>query len=121
MKKGSPKPNGNAGRRNLSVSERVEWDRRRFVKLISALGAACTAVPYLNITSVLAQTPPPAPTPRQQQAALRVTKEMLRAAEQLLGIELTVAQKQMALQNVNTNLERYETLRQIDVPLDTEP
>jgi Asp-tRNA(Asn)/Glu-tRNA(Gln) amidotransferase A subunit family amidase len=46
---------------------------------------------------------------------------MLRGAEQLFGIELTDAQKQMALRNVNSNLERYETLRQINVPLDTEP
>lgn len=46
---------------------------------------------------------------------------MLRGAEQLFGIELTEAQKQMALQNANTNLERYETLRKIEVPLDTEP
>jgi Asp-tRNA(Asn)/Glu-tRNA(Gln) amidotransferase A subunit family amidase len=46
---------------------------------------------------------------------------MMRGAEQLFGIELTDAHKQMALQNVNTNLERYETLRQIPIPLDTEP
>ena len=41
---------------------------------------------------------------------------MMRGAEQLFGLELTDAHKQMALQNVNTNLERYETLRQIQVP-----
>lgn len=123
MKKGSQKPNGNAGRRNSSVSERKGWDRRTFVKLIPALGAASSAVPYLNTTPVFAQTPAPsaAATPQQQQAAPRITKEMLRAAEQLFGIELTDAQKEMALQNVNTNLERYETLSKIDVPLDTEP
>jgi Asp-tRNA(Asn)/Glu-tRNA(Gln) amidotransferase A subunit family amidase len=46
---------------------------------------------------------------------------MLRGAEQLFGIELTDEHKQMALQNVNTNLERYEQLRKIDIPLDTEP
>ena len=46
---------------------------------------------------------------------------MLRGAEQLFGIELTEAHELMALPNVNTNLERYETLRKIDVPLDTEP
>ena len=120
MKKGSQKPNGNAGRRNSSASECKGWDRRSFVKLFPALGAASTAVSYLNTTSALAQTPAPSPSPAPQ-AALRVTKEMLRAAEQLFGIELTDAQKQMALQNVNTNLERYETLRKIDVPLDTEP
>ena len=46
---------------------------------------------------------------------------MLRNAEKLIGIELSEAQEAMALRNVDTNLERYETLRQIDVPLDTEP
>lgn len=46
---------------------------------------------------------------------------MLRGAEQLIGIELTDAHKQMALGNANNNLERYETLRKIDIPLDTEP
>ena len=46
---------------------------------------------------------------------------MLRGAEQLIGLELTDAHKQMALQNANTNLESYETLRKIEVPLDTEP
>jgi len=45
----------------------------------------------------------------------------MHGAEQLFGIELTDAHKQLALQSVNTNLERYETLRKIDVPLDTEP
>ena len=46
---------------------------------------------------------------------------MLRGAEQVFGIELTDEHKQMALSNVNTNLERYEQLRKIDIPLDTEP
>lgn len=101
-------------------------DRRTFVKLVPALGVAAGTFPHLTARS-LAQTPtptPPAlpsPSPSPTPAPLRVTKEMLRGAEQLFGIELTDAQKQMALQNVNTNLERYETLRKIDVPLDTEP
>ena len=46
---------------------------------------------------------------------------MLKQAEKLIGIELTDAQEAMALQNVSTNLDRYETLRKIDVPPDTEP
>jgi Asp-tRNA(Asn)/Glu-tRNA(Gln) amidotransferase A subunit family amidase len=46
---------------------------------------------------------------------------MLRQAEQLIGIELTDAQEAMALPNANINLERYETLRKIQIPLDTEP
>ena len=98
-------------------------NRRTFVKLIPALGAATVVVPHLQIVSALAQTPSPTPmaSPSPSPTPLRVTKEMLRGAEQLFGIELTDAQKQMALQNVNSNLDRYETLRKINVPLDTEP
>ncbi|HKR59286.1 MAG TPA: amidase, partial [Pyrinomonadaceae bacterium] len=103
-------------------------NRRTFVKLVPALGVAAATIPHLSDAS-LAQTPTPTPTPTASPlpsptptpAPLRVTKEMMRGAEQLFGIELTDAHKQMALQNVNTNLERYETLRQIEVPLDTEP
>ena len=42
-------------------------------------------------------------------------------AEKLIGIELTDAQEAMALGGVNRNLDSYETVRKIDVPLDTEP
>ena len=99
-----------------------DFDRRTFVRLISAISAAAVAVPHLITAETLAQTPSPTPSPSPSPTpALRVNKDMLRAAEQLFGIELTDAQRQMALQNANTNLERYETLRKIDVPLDTEP
>ena len=46
---------------------------------------------------------------------------MIKQAEKLIGIELTDAPETMALPNVNRNLDNYETLRKIDVPLDTEP
>jgi len=116
-----------AGRQSLTkniVSNQVsDFDRRSFVKLIPAIGAAAIVVPYLGIPPTSAQTPTPTPTPSPSPTPtpLRVTKEMLHGAEQLFGIELTDAQKQMALQNANTNLERYETLRKINIPLDTEP
>ena len=99
-------------------------NRRNFVKLLPALGVAAATMPTIA-TKSLAQTPTPTPlptpSPTPTPAPLRVTKDMLRGAEQLFGLELTDAHKQMALQNVNSNLERYETLRQIKVPLDTEP
>ncbi len=110
-----------------SESEIKGLDRRTFVKLVPALGAAAVVAPWLKIPSALAQsasptpTPSPAPTASPSPAPLRVTKEMLRQFEKLIGIELTDAQEAMALPNVNTNLERYETLRKIDIPLDTEP
>ncbi|MGH9969329.1 MAG: amidase [Pyrinomonadaceae bacterium] len=115
-------------KRSLATSSSTKTsglDRRTFVKLLPALGAATATVPYLKNPTAIAQTPSPtpmaSPSPSPSPVPLRVTKEMLRGAEQLFGIELTDAQKQMALQNVNTNLERYETLRKINVPLDTEP
>ena len=46
---------------------------------------------------------------------------MLHTAEKLIGIELTDAQEAMALSNVNRNLDSYENVRKIEIPLDTEP
>ena len=107
---------------NKASEQGAGFDRRSFVKLMPAIGAAVVA-PRLSLRSAVAQTPSPTPTPSPSPSPtpMRVTKEMLRGAEQLFGIELTDAQKVMALQNANSNLERYETLRKIDIPLDTEP
>jgi len=111
----------------LATTETTGLNRRTFVKLVPALGAAALATPHLNIASALAQVPSPSPSPTPlpspspTPAPLRVTKDMLRQAEKLIGIELTDAQEAMALQNVSTNLDRYEALRKIDIPLDTEP
>ena len=102
-------------------------NRRTFAKLVPALGAAALAMPHLNMASALAQgpaptpSPAPLPSPSPSPTPLRVSKDMLRQAEKLIGIEFTDAQEAMALANANTNLERYETLRKIDIPLDTEP
>ncbi len=106
-------------KKSTALPETVSVNRRAFVKLVPALGAAALVAPHLSISSALAQGPSPSPSPTP--APLRVTRDMLRQAEKLIGIELTDAQEAMALPNVNTNLERYETLRKIEIPLDTEP
>ena len=122
----NPKPKKRRAK-NSSGSEIRDLNRRTFVKLVPALGAAALATPHLNIASALAQgpsptpSPTPLPSPSPTPAPLRVTKDMLRQAEKLIGIELTDAQEAMALQNVSSNLDRYETLRKIEIPLDTEP
>jgi Asp-tRNA(Asn)/Glu-tRNA(Gln) amidotransferase A subunit family amidase len=98
-------------------------DRRTFVKLLPALGAAGLAASNLSLP-VAAQTPTPTPLPSPSPSptpALRITKDMMHQTEKLIGIELTDAQETMALPNVNRSLDSYETLRKIDVPLDTEP
>ena len=96
--------------------------RRNFVKSLPALGAA--GLVASKLPDALAQTPTPSPTPSPSPSptpALRISKEMMHQAEKLIGIELTDAQEAMALGGVNRNLDSYETVRKIDVPLDTEP
>ena len=89
-------------------------DRRTFVKTIPALGVASLTAPgFAQTPATSGQGAPQSPQ--------RVTREMMRATEQLIGIELNEAQEAMALQGVNRNLANYEALRKIDIPLDTEP
>jgi Asp-tRNA(Asn)/Glu-tRNA(Gln) amidotransferase A subunit family amidase len=96
----------------------AQINRRSFVKLLPAAGAASFTITSLDAApdAALAQA-----QQAQQQTSQRVTREMLRSAEQLIGVELTEAQEAMALSGVNRNLASYESLRKIDVPLDTEP
>src|SRR6185503_19296095 len=100
-------------------------DRRSFVKTLPALGVASLAASSFPL-STLAQTPAstpvqtPSPSPSPTPAP-RITKDMMHTAEKLFGIEFTDAQEAMAVGGVNRNLDSYETVRKIDVPLDTEP
>ncbi|HET9478265.1 MAG TPA: amidase family protein, partial [Pyrinomonadaceae bacterium] len=100
-------------------------DRRNFVKALPAFGIAGVAASRLPF-DVLAQTPAASPTPTPSPSPSptptpRITKEMMRQAEKLIGIELTDAQEAMAVGGVNRNLDSYEAIRKVDVPLDTEP
>ncbi|HEY6660103.1 MAG TPA: amidase [Pyrinomonadaceae bacterium] len=93
------------------------------MKLLPALGAAGLAASKSPLEA-MAQTPSPTPVPSPSPSPtppLRVTKEMMHQTEKLIGIELTDAQEAMALGGVNRNLDSYETVRKIDIPLDTEP
>jgi Asp-tRNA(Asn)/Glu-tRNA(Gln) amidotransferase A subunit family amidase len=84
--------------------------------MLPAAGALALAGPGLDgVFAEAVQQQQRAQTPQ------RVTKEMLHAAEQLIGIELNDAQEAMALPGINRSLTTYEALRKIDVPLDTEP
>jgi Asp-tRNA(Asn)/Glu-tRNA(Gln) amidotransferase A subunit family amidase len=105
-----------------SNSQSHELDRRSFLKVGPVVGVSAIVASHMQLSS-LAQTPPlsPLPSPSPSPTPLRVTKEMLQQTEKLIGIELTDAQEAMALQNASANLDRYEALRKIDIPLDTEP
>src|SRR5256712_2328082 len=102
-------------------TKRTSLNRRNFVNLLPAAGAAGLAVSKSPLKA-LAQAPSPSPSPRPSPTPpLRITKEMMHNAEKLIGIELTDAQETMAQRGVNNNLDNYEAVRKIDVPLDTEP
>ena len=49
--------------KSSAASQAKTVNRRTFVKLVPALGAAALAAPHLNIASALAQGPSPSPTP----------------------------------------------------------
>ena len=110
-------------KKEICVKHKTSKSRRSFVKLLPALGAAGLVASKTEL-STLAQTPSPSPLPSPSPSPTptpRITKDMLHTAEKLIGIELTDAQEAMALAGVNRNLDSYETVRKIDIPLDTEP
>src|SRR5579884_2208317 len=92
-----------------------ELDRRTLIRLMPVLAAAAGS----HMPAQAPAAPQSSPTPQQPPPA--VTKEQLHHALGLIGIQLTDAQEQMALAGVNRNYRAYAALRQIDVPLDTEP
>jgi Asp-tRNA(Asn)/Glu-tRNA(Gln) amidotransferase A subunit family amidase len=104
----------------MKKSKRTSINRRNFVKVLPAAGAAAIAISKAPLKT-LAQTPSPTPGPSPSPTPMRITKEMMHNAEKLIGIELTDAQEAMAVGGVNGNLDSYEAIRKIEVPLDTEP
>src|SRR6266581_3540734 len=104
----------------MKKNKRTSINRRNFVKALPAAGAAALAISNSPLKA-LAQTPTPMPSPTPSPTPLRITKEMMHNAEKLIGLEFTDAQETMAVRGVNGNLDSYEAIRKIDVPLDTEP
>ncbi len=79
--------------------------RRRFLTSIPAALAAVTA----------------APTLAQQEQPPRINRETLDCAEKIFGVDFNEKEEEQALGGVNRNLDAYERLRGVDIPLDTEP
>jgi Asp-tRNA(Asn)/Glu-tRNA(Gln) amidotransferase A subunit family amidase len=81
--------------------------RRRFIKAVPAAIAAGVAAP------ALAQRGGGAPP--------KFGKDVLKCAEQIDGLHFTDAEEELAAAGASRNLDSYEELRKLDVPLDTEP
>jgi Asp-tRNA(Asn)/Glu-tRNA(Gln) amidotransferase A subunit family amidase len=54
-------------------------------------------------------------------APAKFGKDVLKCAERIDGLSFTDAEEEMAVGGVSRNLDSYEELRKLDVPLDTEP
>src|SRR5579863_4093355 len=99
-------------------------DRRTWCQLMTVLAAARPAV---------SQTQPPATAPQPPaggggrgqggfgQQPMRITKDQLKGALVLLGLDFQDAEIDMMLPSVNRGLGNYEALRKVEIPTDTEP
>lgn len=77
-------------------------DRRRFLAALSALGASAAALPEALRAEV--------------EKAGGLNEETLARAGELLGLELTEAERELMLEGVEENLEAYRALREVELP-----
>jgi len=84
--------------------------RRRFLKAVPAAVAATVAIP----AAVRAQRGAGAAPPK-------FGKDVLKCAEQIDGLQFTDDEEEMAVGGVSRNLDSYDELRKLNIPLDTEP
>src|SRR5258707_9545496 len=78
-------------------------DRRLFLAYFSSLGLTSTLLPGVLWAKVEEQQPE------------RISKEMLRAAASVAGVQFTEQQFERMLQGVNDNLGKYEEIRKVEL------
>jgi Asp-tRNA(Asn)/Glu-tRNA(Gln) amidotransferase A subunit family amidase len=83
--------------------------RRRFMTHFASVGLGTTLVPGIVWT-------------RMQDAGVqRVTLDMVAGALKLAGIEATEEEAEALVNGANQNLERFEEIRELDIPNDVSP
>src|SRR5580765_4188584 len=83
--------------------------RRRFIKTVPAAVAATVSLPAVARAQRGGGAPP------------KFGKDVLKCAEQIDGLHFTDAEEELAAAGASRNLDSYEELRKLEVPLDTEP
>ena len=83
--------------------------RRRFIRAVPAAVAATVTLPAVIEGQRGGGAPP------------KFGKDVLKCAEQIDGLHFTDAEEEMAVGGVSRNLDSYEELRALNIPLDTEP
>lgn len=94
----------------------ISFARRRFLAYFSTAGLTSTLFPgalWGRLEESLRQEEPP--------KELKITVEMIAQAEKLAGLEFTDEDRQLMLEDVNEQLEGYESLRSQEIPNDLAP
>jgi Asp-tRNA(Asn)/Glu-tRNA(Gln) amidotransferase A subunit family amidase len=89
--------------KSLSVSEKKQLSRRRFVAYLSGLGLSPTLLPGI----LWAES--------QEDKVMKITKEMLQDAERLAGFEFTDTERDLMVEGLNDYLESYKKLRKVSL------
>ena len=102
--------------------------RRRFLARVPAAVVAASPVVsgFSSVVSGFSRTveagfSPTVEAAQQGGASPNLGTDALKSAEQVAGLTFTDAEEEMALAGATRNLESFERLRQLDIPLDTEP
>ncbi|MHC4190997.1 MAG: amidase family protein [Planctomycetota bacterium] len=86
------------------ASKQMQLARRSFLAYFSGLGLSATVLPGALWAKM------------QADEVTKVTKEMLKDAEQIAGLEFTDRERDLVVDGLNKHLQRYEKIR--EVPLD---
>ena len=62
-----------------------------------------------------------APASARQADPTAVTNQAVEGAEEIVGLDFTPEEQEMMLERLARNRSDYEALREIEIPLDTEP
>ncbi len=84
-------------------------DRRAFVNYFTGIGLATTLLPGALWARL------------QQQQEDRITKQMIKEAEALAGLEFTDAEREAIVRGVNSNARNYAQLRTVELPNSVPP
>jgi Asp-tRNA(Asn)/Glu-tRNA(Gln) amidotransferase A subunit family amidase len=87
----------------------TQLTRRTFLAYFSGLGLSSTLLPGVLWARL------------QDEEEPRITKEMLEDAEQVAGLEFTDEERDLMLRGLNSNLESYERLREVELPNSVAP
>jgi Asp-tRNA(Asn)/Glu-tRNA(Gln) amidotransferase A subunit family amidase len=86
--------------------------RRRFIRRVPAAFAAGAMGLSQGLSSAVSA---------QQNRRPGPGKDALKCAEQLVGLQFTDQEEETAALGASRNLDSYQALRQLEIPLDTEP